>query len=219
MSLIKRSIILSVGLLIIAFLSGCAPGEFRNIKNLHTAEGTNIICFGNSLTRGQGAGEGEDYPNILRSKLDMPVINSGINGDTTFSALKRLEADVLDKDPKLVIVELGANDYLAWGSQSKGPLTEDSFKNLKYMVKRIQEEGAVVVIAAIPFNLEYQRRYKELAKGTGSLLIPDIMKGILGNPSHMSLDRIHPNEKGYRVMAGNILEYLEPLLKEMETKN
>ncbi len=219
MNFTKRLLATFLVLFLIATLFGCAANKFEHVKNLYTAKGTNIICFGDSLTRGQGAAEGEDYPTILQTELGLPVINSGVNGDTTFSALKRLESDVLDKDPKIVIVELGANDYLAWGSQGKGPSTEDSFKNLKYMVKRIQREGAVVLIAAIPFNLEYQRRYKKLAKETGSLLIPDVMRGIFGHSEHMSIDRMHPNAKGYRVMAENILEYLGPLLKEMGVNN
>lgn len=219
---------LLVFLLLVLLFSGCAGNKFDNIANLYTAKGENIVCFGNSLTKGEGAGlpfvvrlrrteegEGKDYPSILRRKLDLPVINAGVNGDTTFSALRRLEKDVLSKDPRIVIVELGANDYLAWGSQRKGPSTEESFKNLKYVVDKIIKEGAIVIIAAIPFDSEYKRRYKELAKETGALLIPDIMKGILGNPSLMSLDRMHPNDKGYQVMAENILEYLEPLLQEM----
>ena len=198
-------------LLLVLLLSGCAGNKFDNIANLYTAKGENIVCFGNSLTKGEGV----DFPSILRRKLGISVINAGVNGDTTFSALSRLKSDVLEEDPKIVIVELGANDYLSWGSQRKGPSTEKSFKNLKYVVDKIIKEGAIVVIAAIPFDSEYKRRYKELAKETGALLIPDIMKGILGNPSLMSLDRMHPNDKGYQVMAENILEYLEPLLQEM----
>ena len=198
-------------LLLVLLLSGCAGNTFRNVANLYTARGNNIVCFGDSLTKGEGV----DFPGILGGRLGMSVINSGVIGDTTFSAIPRLEKDVLSKNPKIVIVELGANDYLSWGSQRKGPSTEESFKNLKYVVDKIIKEGAIVVIAAIPFDSEYKRRYKELAKETGALLIPDIMKGILGNPSLMSLDRMHPNDKGYQVMAENILEYLEPLLQEM----
>ncbi|MCX5725702.1 MAG: GDSL-type esterase/lipase family protein [Candidatus Saganbacteria bacterium] len=215
-------------LLLILPLSGCAPSpDFSGINNFYSAKGKNLICFGDSLTAGVGAGggegedigegEGKDYPSILGRNLSIPVINSGRSGDLTFTAIDRIWSDVLPKDPKIVIVELGANDFLSYGSAGPpGKTTEDTFKNLEYIVDKIEESGAVVVIAGIPFSEEYKKGYEELAKKKKAILIPDIMKGILGSPDLMSPDRIHPNAKGYKVMAENFLAVLRPLLKEME---
>jgi len=194
---------------------GCATqkSRFRHVKNLYTAKGTNIVCFGDSLTSGVG-GDGVNYPSILARELPIPVINSGRSGDTTYSALPRLERDVFAKDPKIVIVQLGANDYLLWGNAGKpGYGLEGTFKNLEIMIDRIQEYGAVVILAAIPLSPTYNKNYERLAREKGTLLIPNIMKGIYGVRDLMSLDRTHPNDKGYKVMAKTILEYLRPLLK------
>jgi lysophospholipase L1-like esterase len=62
--------------------------RFDSIRNLRSA-GETIICFGDSLTEGVGAGSGEDYPSILSRLLVMPVINAGQRGDTTAEALAR----------------------------------------------------------------------------------------------------------------------------------
>ena len=64
------------------------------IKNPRPA-GENIVCFGDSLTYGTGASQGMDYPTQLSRLIGRPVINAGIPGDTTATALARLERDVL----------------------------------------------------------------------------------------------------------------------------
>lgn len=122
----------------IFLLVGCAP----SIANLDS-KGKTIICFGNSITEGVGASEGNDFPSLLAKKIGRPVINAGKGGETTFDALKRIEEDVLQKHPKLVIVELGGNDYLQKIPQS------ETFKNLDEMTRRIQAQGAMVVLAEI----------------------------------------------------------------------
>ncbi|MGD8389727.1 MAG: hypothetical protein PVG49_21450 [Desulfobacteraceae bacterium] len=45
----------------------------------------------------------------------------------------------------------------------------------------------------------------------GSVLIPNVYAGILGKPDRMS-DRIHPNDRGYAVMARHFHEAIEPYL-------
>ncbi|MBI3118467.1 MAG: hypothetical protein HYZ00_07260, partial [Candidatus Hydrogenedentes bacterium] len=91
-------------------LGGCGVDydDVANIANTRTA----IVCFGDSITHGYGASPGRDYPARLAELLGTPVINAGVDGDTTASALKRLEEDVLIEEPRLVIVELGGNDFL-----------------------------------------------------------------------------------------------------------
>ncbi|MBN1843812.1 MAG: hypothetical protein JW883_16220 [Deltaproteobacteria bacterium] len=60
-----------------------------NIQNTNPS-GENIICFGDSLTYGTGATGGMDYPSQLSSMISEPIINAGVPGDTTASALARL---------------------------------------------------------------------------------------------------------------------------------
>lgn len=204
-------------LFLLILQAGCSTNPYQNITNIDSATGTTLVCFGDSLTSGQGAKEGEDYPSVLKNALALPVINSGKAGDTTYSALDRVQADVLSRDPKVVIVELGANDFLLWKDAGKpGYKLEDSFRNIETMIDRIQSRGAVAVLAAIPFDYEYKKGYEGVARKKGALLIPDIMKGLIGNSDLMSLDRVHPNGKGYRVMAETISKYVRPLIEEMK---
>ena len=48
-----------------------------------------IICFGDSLTYGTGAGEGMDYPAQLSEIIAKPVINAGVPGDTTAQCIEK----------------------------------------------------------------------------------------------------------------------------------
>jgi hypothetical protein len=43
---------------------------------LTDSAGETIICFGDSLTEGVGAAEGEDYPTILSRLLALPLTNA-----------------------------------------------------------------------------------------------------------------------------------------------
>lgn len=179
-----------------------------DIANRHSA-GENIICFGDSITQGVGAQPGEDFPSLLAKKLTQPVINAGIEGETTRDALARLSTDVLEKNPKLVIVEFGGNDYL-----QKIP-KEETLQNLDKLVEAIVAQGAMVVLAQVKTGLlfdDYYKGFKRIAKKHKVLLIPDIMKGILTDP-RLKNDYIHPNKNGYEIITERIYSRIAPLLR------
>jgi lysophospholipase L1-like esterase len=165
-----------------------------------------IICFGDSLTFGTGAVAGMDYPSQLSKMILKPVINAGVPGDTTASALTRLQRDVLSRAPDVVLITLGGNDL------KNGVAKDIAFKNLKRIVETIQGQGARVIIGGLRFPLRdrgFARGYKDLADQTGAVLIPDIFKDIIGHRRLMS-DPIHPNGNGYKIMAQRFLEALPP---------
>lgn len=195
-------------------LSACGrSGNFSDIRNLRS-RGVNIICFGDSLTEGVGAGNGEDYPAILARQIPHPIINAGRRGDTSADGLSRLDQDVLGRNPRLVIVLFGGNDFLR-----QVPVSETK-KNLEEIVKRIQERGAMVVLAGMRLGLftdEYGPIYREIAEKHGAFFIPEILKGILSDP-RLKSDSIHPNGAGYQLMAERITKQLKPLLEEADRK-
>lgn len=165
-----------------------------------------IICFGDSLTSGTGADAGLNYPSQLSEMIVKPVINAGVPGDTTARALKRLQRDVLARSPDMVLITLGGNDL------KNGVAKDIAFKNLKRIIESIQGQGARVIIGGLKFPLRdrgYARGYKDLADQTGAVLIPDILKDIMGNRKLMS-DPIHPNGDGYKIIAERFLEAMLP---------
>jgi acyl-CoA thioesterase-1 len=197
--------------LLVVLLGACGGDQYDHIRNIRSA-GTSIVCFGDSLTEGTGAQEGEDYPSALSRLLGHPVVNAGRRGDTTGQALLRVQTAVSGKDPRLVIVLLGGNDFLRQVPR------QETRRNLEEIVRRIQAEGAMVAIAGIRLGLftdEFAAIFEETAETFGALYIPQVMQGILGNSSLRS-DPIHPNGDGYRLIAERIAEKIKPLLQEAD---
>ena len=204
-----------IRLVAVCFLSAlclaCRGGDLDDIRNIRSL-GETIVCFGDSLTEGVGGGSGEDYPTVLSRHLAFPVLNAGERGDTTAQALARLTDAVLSKNPRLVVILLGGNDFLR-----RVPLQETR-KNLEEIVQRIQAHGAMVVIAGLRlgfFTDEYAEIFEQTARQFGALYVPGVMKGILSD-SALRSDPIHPNGAGYRLIAERIAEKVKPLLQEAD---
>jgi acyl-CoA thioesterase-1 len=199
--------------LVVFLFSACGGENYQAIRNLHSS-GETIICFGDSLTEGVGANSGEDYPSVLSRQIGFPVVNAGRRGDTTAQALERLSDTVLRRNPRLVIVLLGGNDFLRQVPRS------ESRKNLTEIVSRLQERGAMVAIAGIRlgvFTDEFGAIYQDIAKEFGALYIPQVMQGILTD-GKLKSDTIHPNGAGYRLMAERIAVKIKPLLREADRR-
>lgn len=186
--------------------TGCAKREIKNINS----KGKNIICFGDSITFGYGANPGEDYPTALAKMTEIPIINAGIDGDTTIEALKRMESDVLERDPLLVIIEFGGNDFLRKIPQ------EETLNNIKAMIEKIQAQGAMVAIVDISagmFLREYRLAFANMTKEKQAIFIPNILSGIITNP-RLKSDFIHPNADGYKMIAQRIYRTVIPYLNQ-----
>jgi lysophospholipase L1-like esterase len=198
-------------ILVIVALGACGGDNFDAIRNLRSS-GEAIICLGDSLTEGVGAGSGEDYPSVLSKEIGIPVVNAGQRGDTTDQALARLSDAVLSKNPRLVIIFLGGNDFLRQRPRA------ESRRNLAEIVRRVQAQGAMVAIAGMKLGLftdEFAAIYEDTAKDLGALYIPQVMKDILTD-SKLKSDPIHPNGAGYRLIAERIAVKIKPLLRDAD---
>lgn len=189
----------------------------------YAADPIKILALGDSLTAGYGLNNPADaFPAQLEKALkakghNISVIQGGISGDTTTGGRSRLEWSLAAK-PDAVILELGANDALR-GVDPK--LTGD---NLTFMVKRIGDAGIPVLLAGMmaPPNLgrdysdRFNKIYPTIAKDSGVLLYPFFLDGVAAIPELNQGDRIHPTEKGVKIIVERILPSAEKLVAQAE---
>ncbi len=179
-----------------------------------------IVCFGDSLTFGQGVDPGKSYPDLLQAELDRSgyryrVVNFGVSGDTTQDGLERLPL-VLAEMPRVVVLEFGANDGL------RGQPVANAEGNLAQMIEALKKAGITIVLAGITlppnYGPEYITRfnamYAELAAKYKLPLIPFLLAGAAGHADLMQQDGLHPNAAGTRLVANNVARVLEPLLEK-----
>jgi len=170
-----------------------------------------VVAFGDSLTRGYGMVPPDgNYVVFLSEYVHIPIINSGRTGDTTSDALIRLQSDVLDKKPNVVIVFLGGNDFFA------GYSPEVIKANLMTMIRKIQDIGAKVILIGTTSQIapEYENVIQQVAaKEKVFAYIPGIMDSIMFRKD-LLYDTIHPNEKGHEMIAQKILPALQGALSE-----
>jgi len=103
---------------------------------------------------------------ITNSEIKNRVINAGIGGNSTKDLLKRIDKDVLAKNPDLVIMMVGTNDML----NSNKMLDYKTYAlNLEKLIKKIKANGSeLVLMNPIPADSTYlfMRHDKHLFKET-----------------------------------------------------
>lgn len=173
--------------------AGCGSGP--RINRL-TADSV-ILAFGDSLTAGTGAEEGQGYPAVLAQLTGCRVVASGVPGEETPAARLRLP-DVLQKEkPALVVLCIGGNDLLR--KQPDAVIRE----NIDAMITTIREAGADVVLIGVPrpgLWLTAAPLYRDLGRQHGIPCETEALADILSDKDLKS-DPIHPNAEGYRKLA------------------
>jgi lysophospholipase L1-like esterase len=197
-----------ISLFAILIFQGCSKPNYKNFPP--TAKG-DWVAFGDSLTSGFGANEGQDYPSVLSKNLGIKIRNFGVPGNTSADGLNRVE-QIAALEPRVVLLCLGGND----GLRSIPP--EQMISNIGVIIDRLQQGGSFVILIGVhsaSFRDKNAPYFKKLAKEKRTLYVPDILDGVLGSPSLMS-DHIHPNEAGYQKIAERLEGILRPYLAGLE---
>ena len=190
-------------------------------------ERARVVCFGDSITK-------RGYPAILSELLDVESINAGVAGHTSGEGLRRMQRDVLEKAPDVVVILFGTND-LRVDNAKKHIAPEKYRENLVTMVKGCRERGAKVVLCTLPpinaepFFQRHDRKVFEAAGGLTKLItelreaavavaeahkvpLVDFQKLLATKPQWMSPDGVHPSGAGNKLIAEYVAKAIEPLL-------
>jgi acyl-CoA thioesterase-1 len=168
-----------------------------------------VVFYGNSITDSWARFFPDQFPG-------KPYIGRGISGQTTPQMLVRFRQDVIDLEPAAVVILAGTNDIAGNTGPSTLGMIED---NLASMVQLAQANGIRVVLCSVLPAHSYPWRpglkparkivalnawMKEYAAKRG-LTYVDYWSAMAddrgGMRKALTLDGVHPNEVGYRVMA------------------
>ena len=179
-----------------------------------------VVFMGNSITEGWSNFDKDFF-------IENPFVNRGISGQTTPQMLVRFKPDVVNLNPKAVVILAGINDIAG----NTGPISlKNTAENIISMAEIAKANNIKVYICstlpAIDFpwspglepgpkviklnnilkdyctknNITYVDYYSSMADDEGGLKVPEYTA---------ANDLVHPNLAGYKVMEKIILSSLE----------
>lgn len=179
---------------------------------------TKIVALGDSLTEGYGISDDKAYPRLLEDRLksegrDVKIINAGVSGSTTASAVGRLKWQLKNK-PDILIIALGANDGL------RGLPAKQIKKNLLDTIELAKKNRIKILFVGMKmppnygkkFEKEYETLFQEIAQSEKLEFVPFLLEGVAGVPKLNLADGIHPNEEGHKILSETIYKHLKKLL-------
>jgi lysophospholipase L1-like esterase len=192
--------------------------ENKQLKKIN--EPHRVVFMGNSITEGWSNFDKDFF-------INNPFVNRGISGQTTPQMLVRFRPDVVNLNPKAVVILAGINDIAG----NTGPiLLENTAENIISMAEIAKANNIKVYICstlpAIDFlwspglepapkvirlnsilkdyctknNITYVDYYSSMVDDEGGLKVPEYTA---------ANDLVHPNLAGYKVMEKIILSALE----------
>ena len=194
--------------------------EKQNEKLKRIDESNRVVFMGNSITEGWSNFDKDFF-------INNPFVNRGIGGQTSPQMLVRFKPDVVNLNPKAVVIMAGTNDIAG----NTGPiLLENTADNIISMAEIAKANNIKVYICstlpAIDFlwspglepapkviklntilkdyctknNITYVDYYSSMVDDEGGLKVPEYTA---------ANDLVHPNLAGYKVMEKIILSALE----------
>jgi acyl-CoA thioesterase-1 len=150
--------------------------------------------------------------------LNFSVTNASASGGTTQGGLERLPPHLKQKID-ILILELGVNDAFRGVpiDQIERNLQDiiDKVKaknpNARVVIAGIQLPN----YSADDYVSAFGRMFADLAAKNHAALVPYLLDGVIGNPSLNLGDGIHPNAAGQKVLAENVWRVLEPVAREV----
>lgn len=178
-----------------------------------------ILFLGDSLTEGLGLETEQAFPSLIDQRLKsegishISIINAGISGSTSASALERMQWYVRSQ-PDLVVLSLGANDGL------RGLDIDNMKNNLASAIEFAHDNGIKVALTGMltppnmgeAYTTAFAAVFPDLAAEYALDFMPFLLQDVAGIPELNQADGIHPNIEGSRIVADHVYDFLLPLL-------
>lgn len=198
------------------------------------AERQLVVCFGDSITK-------RGYNENLGRLLDVDTVNTGVGGHNSAQGLHRMQKDVLDHDPDVVVILFGTNDSRV-DSTRAFVSAQNYATNLNKMIDACISQHAKVVLCTLPpidqdaYFKRHERadfvavgglnkllaEYRDAAIRVGSarqIPVVDLNTLLLQTPEWLSPDGVHPSERGTAIIAKLVADTVAPLLRDHATSS
>jgi len=200
-----------------------------------------VVFFGDSITQaGVKPGGYIVQLDSMIKQMHLPdaieLAGAGIGGNKVYDLYLRMEEDVLNKNPDVVIIYVGINDV--WHKASSGTGTDaDKFEKFyRAIIKKLQEKNIKVAVCTPSVIGErndnsnqqdgdlnnYSNIIRRMAKEF-SLPVIDLRNAFgdylkTNNPTNaekgiLTSDRVHLNEKGNLLVANEMWKVLQSMVK------
>ena len=168
-----------------------------------------VVFLGDSIT---------DMWKLPQYFADKPYVNRGISGQTTAQMLVRMYPDVINLHPAAVVILAGTNDIARNNGPQSAEMIED---NIRAIAELSQKHGiAIILCSVIPIS-DYTARKQSVQRPPSDIVLlnewlkkyaeqvhaiyVDYFSALVDSSGFLkegySMDGLHPNDKGYAVMA------------------
>jgi len=199
-----------------------APVFVPAVLPVGTNRPNRYIAFGDSLSAGEGSSDDEGYRSYLEAGLRAfwgraEVSNDGQAGTQSNAGEARLDGVLAREKPAYTLVLYGTNDWNELECKVDFPcFTIDS---LRSMIRQAKDRNSMPVVGTIPpvnpayadksppERQDWVKRMNDLIRpmvAQEGALLADVHAAMLkeGNLTGLFTDHVHPNDRGYQIMAG-----------------
>ena len=196
----------------------------------------NICVLGDSITYGGYDPINGGWVTLLRNYFEkkyegeIHVYNLGINGDNTDGLLKRIENELIPREPEIIVLAIGINDTQYINSKNDYRLSLERFQNnikeISEIAKKFTSKIVFVGLTAVdetkttpvPWNNDkfYKNERIELFNefiknfcAENNLKFVELDQLLSGQDLD---DGLHPNNEGHKKIFGKIKPVMENLV-------
>ena len=186
--------------------------EIENLKENYT----NYLFLGDSIT---------DFYDLDKYYEGLPVVNSGISGDTTEDILNDMKGRVFDYNPSKVFLLIGTNDLIHDIS------VDDIVSNIEKIIDEINSnkpQTQIYVESVYPVNDNLDEDMVDVRNNDDIMKINEKVKEYCDKNDYIYInmydklldddgnfneeytdDGLHPNSRGYEVITDEIKKFLD----------